>query len=148
MNYLDLIDLNGPLLRRILGAAKGLPEQYFDFNRNAYFAHATDPTNLQSILNNGLYTRSGSLETTTVPIYNYETADHLLDNAILGEGNHLNQQGLVFLEIPKPINRLDLRFRPDDLYDVLTDSELKHLLLNRYLPSRFNMMAFDASRLY
>lgn len=135
-----------PLLGKVLSVSK-VPESYFNFDKNFYFAHGTHPSVLQSIMNKGLYCTGRTHQTTTLPVYNLETVDKLIFNTVnKGKGNHHNAQGMVFLEIPKTTNKP--HFQPDDLYDVLSKPELESFLKDGYLPTRFNLFAVDGSRIF
>lgn len=144
-----LVKLARPLLRKVLSASKSVPEHYFDFNKNFYFAHATHPSNLQKIMNTGFITSARTLNSTAIPISNLEQVDNLLFKAInKGSGLHHNNQGLVFLEIPKRKGQTRFNDANDDLLEILTQSELPKFISTGQLPTRFNLFAVDGSRVF
>lgn len=144
-----LVKLARPLLRKVLSASKSIPEHYFDFNKNFYFAHATHPSNLQKIMDTGFITNARTLNSTAIPISNLEQADNLIFKAInKGSGLHHNNQGLVFLEIPKRKGQIRFNDAEDDLLEILTQSDLPKFLSTGQLPTRFNLFAVDGSRVF
>lgn len=138
-----------PLLRKVFGVSKSVPDHYFDFNKNFYFAHTTHPSNLQKIMNSGFITNARTLNSTAIPISNLGQIDDLVFKAVNnGSGLHHNNQGLVFLEIPKRKGQIRFNDAKDDLLESLSESELPQFMQTGQLPVRFNMFAIDGSRLF
>jgi hypothetical protein len=76
-------------------------------------------------MNTGFITSARTLNSTAIPISNLEQVDNLLFKAInKGSGLHHNNQGLVFLEIPKRKGQTRFNDANDDLLEILTQSEL------------------------
>lgn len=135
-----------PLLGKVLSVNKA-PESYFNFNKNFYFAHATDPKLLEPIMKKGYRPAARTLETSTIPVGSIQAYNDLLFKAVNnGKGLHHSNQGLVFLEIPKKQGQV--RFNPDDIFDTLTPSETSTFLTSGYLPTRLNLFAIDGSRIF
>lgn len=135
-----------PLLRKVLSVNKA-PESYFNFNKNFYFAHATRPELLSTIMKTGYKPSAKTLTSSTIPVSSMKTYDDLLFRAVnKGEGLHHSNQGLVFLEIPK--RKGQVRFKDDDIFEVLTPSETETFLKEGYLPTRFNLFAINGSRIF
>lgn len=138
-----------PLLRKVFNASKSVPEHYFDFGKNFYFAHATHPSNLQKIMDTGFITNARTLNSTAIPLSNLRQVDDLVFKAInKGLGLHHNNQGLVFLEIPKRKGQIRFNDSADDLLESLSQSELPQFMQTGQLPTRFNMFAIDGSRIF